>query len=298
MKINYTRLSEAGLFYAALIWGATFFIVKDIITELNPITLLTYRFLLAAFFIFLVYIKNTRSLFKNFRYGLVVGILLWIIYTPQTIGLKFTTASNSGFITGLFVLFLPLFSYIFSKKTPTLFESFSIALSITGLWLLTGGINNINTGDLLTLITAIGCAAHIYVVDRFVNNNKDPIILCFQQFLVVGMISLIINIIFNISLSLISHRILLTTVFLALFPTFSAFLIQLKVQQFVNPLKVSLIFSLEPVFGGVFAWTLGNEAFVFIKAIGGFLIFLAIVIYSLNLSGFHIQNILKRTRLP
>lgn len=298
MKINQTRLSEVGLFYAALIWGATFFVVKEIITELNPITLLTYRFLLAALCILLIYIKNIKALFKDFRYGLIIGILLWIIYTPQTVGLKFTTASNSGFITGLFVLFLPLFSYIFSKKTPTLFESFSIVLSIAGLWLLTGGINNINIGDLLTLVTAIGCAAHIYVVDRFVKNNKDPIILCFQQFLVVGMISLSINLIFNISFSLINYRTLLTTIFLALFPTFSAFLIQLKVQQFINPLKVSLIFALEPVFGGIFAWTLGNEAFVFIKAIGGFMIFLAIVIYSLNLNSFYIQNILKRTRTP
>jgi drug/metabolite transporter (DMT)-like permease len=78
-----------------------------------------------------------------------------------------------------------------------------------------------------------------------------------------------------------SSQTYLVIIFLALFPTLSAFLIQVIAQRHTAPVKVSLIFAFEPVFAAVFAWTLGGEELIAHRAVGGILIFLAIVIASL-----------------
>ncbi|GAH27457.1 unnamed protein product [marine sediment metagenome] len=82
--------------------------------------------------------------------------------------------------------------------------------------------------------------------------------------------------------------------FLTLFPTISAFIIQLTAQKFTLPIRVSLIFSLEPVFAALFAWTLGGETFILHRAFGGLLIFLAILISEIPIKKIDFFKILKR----
>ena len=101
--------------------------------------------------------------------------------------------------------------------------------------------------------------------------------------------SLIAALLFNLPLGIHSAYALYATLFLALFPTLSAFVIQMYAQKIRTPLRVSLIFALEPVFAALFAWTLGNEAVVTHRAIGGFLIFLALL-----LSGIPLDKIRKK----
>lgn len=275
------RLSEAGLIYAAAIWGSTFIVVKDALAYVDPLVLVAYRFLLAAACLAVFCYLSGRKLFQNFSHGIVLGILLWLIYIPQTIGLEFTTASNSAFITGLFVAFVPLFSILMFRKMPSLLGLVGTAVSLSGLWILTGGLTDINQGDMITIICAMAYAAHILVTDRYVRLNDDPYLLSFQQFLFIGVISLIIALLAGKPLTASSSQTYLVIIFLALFPTLSAFLIQVIAQRHTAPVKVSLIFAFEPVFAAVFAWTLGGEELIAHRAVGGILIFFAIVIASL-----------------
>lgn len=154
-------LSELGLFYSAAIWGATFFIVKDVLRNVHPIILVGYRFVLAATLLGEFCLAARKQLLRNVKHGLLAGFVLWLLYISQAIGLGITTASNSGFITGLFVAFVSIFSLILFRKTPAPTDAVATAVSLLGLWMLTGGLTDINVGDLFTLIAAVTYALHI-----------------------------------------------------------------------------------------------------------------------------------------
>lgn len=271
-------LATAGLLYVAVIWGSTFIVVKDSLQFVDPVILVAYRFLLAALMMagFLIY--RRRPLWANLKSGLVLGALLWLVYGPQTIGLKTTTAANSGFITGLFVAFVPLLSLLFFKQWPTGQRLLTILMAVAGLWLLTGGLVALNQGDMLTIIAAVGFAAYILAADRYLRAQLDPLVLSFQQFLVVGGLSLAIGGLFELPFSITSAGGVGLVIFLTLFPSLSGFVIQMLAQKYVAPVRVALILTLEPVFAAAFAWTLGGEPFIVTRAAGGLLIFGAMIL--------------------
>jgi len=282
-RTNYkTCLANLGLFYSAAVWGSTFFVVKRSLASIDPVILVGYRFMLAAIILAGFLILRRKPLFVHLREGLLLGLFLWLLYVPQTIGLGITTASNSGFITGMFVAFVPIFSFVIFRRAPPLTGIISALVSLSGLWFLTRGLQTVNCGDLLTIITAMAYAIHILFTDRFVKRGADPYVLSFQQFLVVGVLSLAAGLIFRLPFHPASTDVVWVIFFLALFPTLSAFVVQLVAQKFTSPIRVSLIFAFEPVFAGLFAWTLGREPFAPHRAVGGLLVFLALVISGLS----------------
>jgi len=294
---NRQRLSEFGLFYSAVIWGSTFFVVKDALQNVDPMILVGYRFLLAAIFAGGFCIVAKKALFKNVVHGLLLGFLSWLLYASQTIGLSFTTASNSGFITGLFIVFVPIFALIVFRKAPSLMDIIATCFSLSGLWILTGGLTEINLGDILTIISAVTYALHILLVDRYIREGDNPFVLSFQQFLVTGAISLSYGVLFGLPFSVFKAETVGVILFLALLPTFSAFLIQNLAQKFVKPIRVSLILAFEPVFAALFAWTLGNELLVFHRAIGGFFIVGGLIISGIPRRAAGIQKSSESNKL-
>lgn len=284
-------LSDLGLFYAAAIWGSTFFIVKDSLNSIDPVALVAYRFIISSLVMAAVVLFRGKKLFTGFRYGFILGVLVWLLFIPQTIGLKYTTASNSGFITGLFVVFLPFFSFVFFRAAPSLIKLISVLIAAAGLWFLTGGLKDINPGDLLTLSAAVTYALHILFADKFIKKNIDPYVLCFQQFFVVGAFSFILAFFMKTPLQIINIDVFFIILFLALFPGVSAFIIQLVAQKHTSPIKVGLIFTMEPVFAAIFAWTLGGERFIIERAAGGIMIVAAMILAELPF-----ENILNNLR--
>lgn len=274
-------LADLGLFYAAAIWGSTFFLVKHALDEINPVVMVAYRFLMAGTILLIFLLIQRKPVLKDFKSGFLLAVLLFFLYVPQTIGLGITTASNSGFITGLFVAFVPLFLRIIFRKKPTVMEIIASGVSLIGLWILTGGMTVVNTGDILTLAAAMTYALHLLFADRYMKEGMDPFILSCQQFLLVGFFSLFTGILFDLPFSFGSANTMYIVIFLAIFPTLLAFVVQLLAQKITSPLKVSLIFALEPVFAGLFAWTAGGEPFVVRSAIGGGFVFFALVLSGL-----------------
>lgn len=270
-------LANAGLLYAAAIWGTTFVVVKDSLEHIDPIVLVGFRFTLAAILLGIFLVAKQKPLFENFHIGAFLGFFLWALYVPQTIGLGFTTASNSAFITGLFVAFVPVFSMTIFKRRPAMKDSLAVLVSLVGLYFLTGGLLKANRGDFLTLITAMAYALHILLIARYAQ-KLDPYVMAFQQFLFVGVLSLLVSLVFGLPFTIGSTKTVAAVIFLAVFPTFTAFVIQMVAQQIVPPVRVSLIFAMEPVFAAVFAWTIGGEEFNGFRAIGGLLVVLAMIV--------------------
>ena len=274
-------LSDVGLLYAAAIWGSTFILVKDALADVDPVIMVAYRFLIAGALLGTFVVISGRNLFQGLGRAVFLSVILWSLYASQTIGLKFTTASNSGFITGLFVLFTPVFLRIIFKRKPTIMEMIASFVSLSGLWVLTGGMHDVNLGDMLTLIAAMTYALHVLYSDKYMKAGVDPYVISAQQFILVGLFSLIAGLVVGLPLEVGSVRAGGIILFLALFPTLSAFLIQMLAQRFTSPLKVSLIFALEPVFAAIFAWTVGGEELIKHRAFGGLLIFLALILSGL-----------------
>jgi drug/metabolite transporter (DMT)-like permease len=269
-------LADVGLFYAAVIWGATFVVVRWALTGIDALTMVGYRFLIAGTLLLAYLAIKRRPLLNGWPKALLLSAILWSLYASQTLGLNYTTASNSGFITGLFVVFVPIFLVTLFKRKPTVWEWIASVVSLAGLWILTGGLKQINTGDALTLISAMTYALHLLYSDRYMKAGADPLLISCQQFLLVGAFSLVFSLVSGRSFDVTASA-MWWVVFLAIFPTLSAFVIQMFAQKLTSPMRVSLIFAFEPVFAAVFAWTIGGEAFILKSALGGLFIFAGLV---------------------
>lgn len=265
------RRLELGLVYCALVWGATFPLVKDVVGAMPPAALVGWRFALSAACLLPWVLRRPRP-GAHLKEGLVLGAILLALYLSQTAGLVHTSASNSGFITGLFVLFTPLFLWLVRRKAPSGAQWAASGLAAAGLWLLTGGPAGFNRGDALTLLAAMTYAAHLLATDAYTRRDSDPVLLAFHQFWACAAGSFALALAGGTPAGVPTGRAWAAVWFLALVPNLSAFFIQLVAQKTVAPMRVSLIFSLEPVFAALFAWTIGGEPCTLSAAAGGALI--------------------------
>lgn len=290
-------LADLGLFYCAAVWGSTFYMVKDALAGVDPVAMVAYRFLLSALCL-LPWVLARKKRLVLLKEAAILACLLTVLYVTQTVGLRYTSAANSGFITGLFVIFVPLFLLVFFRKSPTPAQWGASFLAVAGLWLLTGGAGEFNRGDGLTVFAAMAYAAHLLATDKYIRADADAILLAFHQFWMTGAMALALSLALREPLAVTSSKSAAVIVFLALVPTLSAFYIQMLAQRVTTPVKVSLIFSLEPVFAAAFAWTAGGEAFVLARAAGGGLIVVAMMAGALSKLSLLGPAATRRARAP
>jgi len=287
--------SDIGLFYCAAIWGSTFIVTKGALDAVDPVVMVAIRFFVSAGLL-LPWVLKRPNKTRHMREGFFLSLFLSTLYLTQTVGLVYTTASNSGFITGLFIIFIPVFMYLFRRQKPTGLQALSAALALGGMWLLTGGVSGFNLGDALTLAAAAAYSVHLIVTDKYVKAEADTVLLAFHQFWMVSAISFIIALARGSSLAVAGVNGWGVILFLAVFPTLTAFFIQMLAQRHSEPFKVGIIFTLEPVFAALFAWTWGGEEFVPVKAAGGLLIVSGMLIGEL--SKFNFKRAVKKEVLP
>lgn len=276
MTAQTQSLAKLLLVLVAAIWGSTFFVIRDSVDVISPAVLLTYRFLITFTVLGLVALMQKKSLTHNWRHGLVLGVLMTLTLLPQSWGLQFTSAANSGFITGLTIVFVPIYSLLFWQKSITRWQVISILIALTGLYLLVGGLHNINVGDMITLITAASFGFYVVYAQHFMQIS-DAIVLTCQQALVIASISWIVGLLTQASFAIPWQTVGSSIFYLSLVATCLAFSWQLIGQKYVPALQASLILSTEPLFAAFFAWLLGGETISTKQLLGGSLIFLAIV---------------------
>jgi drug/metabolite transporter (DMT)-like permease len=269
-------------------------VVKGVLDHVDPVVLVGYRFTLAGVLLGAWLLARRAPLLQYWQQGLWLGFILWILYVAQTIGLGITTASNSGFITGLFIVFVPLVNWLLCRRRTGWVQLAAVGLALIGLWLLTGGIRGINAGDVMTLAAAVTYALHVIIAGRYMEQRLDPWVLNFQQILVIGVLGLLTALVqwalttgnaapadFGAHFAVAGAGAWWTIIFLAVFPTITAYIAQLYGQRVVSPTRAALLFTLEPIFAALFAWTLGGELFRPLSALGGGLMVAAMVISEL-----------------
>ncbi|RYM05700.1 DMT family transporter [Sporolactobacillus sp. THM7-7] len=245
------------------VWGTTFIIVQNILGKLTPLTFNTWRFLLAAMVLFgwQMFFHRKRAAVhysrRLVRSGAVLGSLLFIGYACQTIGLLYTSASNAAFITGLSVVLVPILSALFLKKVPPYPALIGVVLAAVGLYLLTTkGLFVLNRGDWIVLICAVAFASHIVCTARF-TEQYSSLSLTIVQLTVVAVFSFFIGLAADGTRvvdwrTLASPEAAAVLLFMALFATAFAILLQTALQKKTSATHVGLIYIMEPVFA---AWT-------------------------------------------
>lgn len=286
LKNHQNLVANLLLASVAAIWGSTFFMIKHALDFSNALAFIFYRSAFSALILAVILFiqhKKIKLLFKNFRFGCLLGILLFMTYASQTIGICYTTAVNAGFIGSLAMLFIPIFNFIVWRKKPTLMNLLALAMATLGLWCITSGISGLNRGDLLNLLCAAIWAVYVLYADKVVKTKPLPFVLNFQQLLVMSGLCFLGVCIFKASLIITSQYAIYALIYLVVFASVIAAEMQFVAQRYTKPLNVAMILLLEPVFAAIFAWTLGDEAFSWLKTIGGLLIIAALTCSELPL---------------
>jgi drug/metabolite transporter (DMT)-like permease len=262
--------AELLLLGSTLIWGGTFVIVKLGLEDISPLLLLTIRFAIATliFLPFVFRFLKTMTM-GTFVRGSILGILLSIGFISQTIGMQYTTASKSGFITGLLVVFTPIFQILIERRVPRLGNVIGIGLVMVGLYLLTAPEGSSFTiGDALTLLCAAVFGLYIVYLDVFTKSD-DFRLLAFLQFVVTLVASGVGYTLFEVPRFQASDFLFGALAYLAVLATVLTLVVQTRYQKDTTPTRAAVIFSLEPVFAALLAYVVIGEQIGTLGVIGG-----------------------------
>jgi len=264
-----------GLISVSIIWGGTFPLVKVSLDYISPFGFLALRFLIASLLLILIYFKNLRENRVAINASFVLGIFLFLGYAFQTVGLKYTTSSNAGFITGLYVVFTPIFAYFIVKERITWKVIIALLLSTMGLYFISG-MSRFNVGDGLELLCAIAYGVHVSLIGKYSREYDAATLTIMQLFFVFLFSSIFWG---SEGFKMIPSPLLAFGVlFTAVFASAIGILVQVHSQKHISPSRAAVIFTTEPVFAGIFSYIFLGEHPGIIGIIGALLILFAMLL--------------------
>src|SRR5579863_5760812 len=280
-KVARTWRADAALAGNTLIWGSTFVLVQAALKDISPLLFLAIRFAIATLALALLF--RGRARFVPTRGGIVAGGCLFAGYLFQTVGLQFTTASKSAFITGLAIPLVPLLSSLVYWNRPRVLEMAGVVCASAGMGLMTlqGDTLRIGRGDLLTFFCAVAFAAHIIAVGHYSGRVSYESI-SFMQ--VAGAAVLGIGTFWWVETPVIrlTPMVLVALGVTGLLATALAFTIQAWAQQHTTPTRTALIYSLEPVVAWLTSFLLTGETLTRRAGAGAGLILSGILLVELK----------------
>lgn len=282
------------LFLTALIWGAAFVAQKIGIVAINAFTFSASRFIISGIALLPVIMLNgkKREILSNHNSkkdrkiliigGILCGIFLALATNTQQMGLMYTTAGKSGFITALYIVFVPLLSIFLGKKVSSRVW-ISVAAAVIGLYLLS--VNEgftVNKGDILVLVCAILFSLHILVIDKY-SPQTDCVKMSCIQFFTASVFSAILMFIFEKPSLAAILSCWAPILYLGIVSGAIGYTLQIIGQKNTDPATASLIMSLETVFAAIMGVLFINESFSAKELAGCALVFGATILSQLNI---------------
>ncbi|MBB6215295.1 drug/metabolite transporter (DMT)-like permease [Anaerosolibacter carboniphilus] len=277
-KKNKNLYADLSLLLVALIWGSGFVATKHALNTITPYYMMTFRFTIACLLMAIVFYKRLKSAkFQDFKAGTVIGLFLFVAFAAQTVGLQYTTAGKQAFLTGTNVVIVPFLYWIVKKNRPDKYNLTAAFLCFCGIGLLTLSESlSINLGDLLTLVCAFFFACHIVSIGYFAEHH-DPIVLTIVQLGISAVLSFAASLLLETAPQNVPTDTILAVLYLGVFSTLVAFLIQNVAQKYTTPTHAAIILSLESVFGTILSTILLKELFTVKMFFGCVIIFVAIL---------------------
>jgi drug/metabolite transporter (DMT)-like permease len=269
MKLT-SRNANLLLLLTAVIWGFAFVAQRVGMRYIGPLTFNGIRFALgaAALAPLLIWGRKTASPTGTaiasgggslaIKGGLVAGLVLFLGATLQQYGVVYTTAGKAGFITGLYVVFVPVLGLLVGQKTGRFVWAGALAAA-GGLYLLSArGIVGIDPGDGLVLLSALFWAAHVLVIGRL-TRRIAPVQLAVAQFTVVSILSLIGAVLFETIDPAAIRAAAIPILYAGLLSVAVAYTLQVVAQRRARPAHAAIILSFESVFAALGGWLMLGE---------------------------------------
>ena len=265
------KLAPWALLIVAMAWGWSFVIMKDAIDRQSVNNFLFTRFGVAVIVMVLIRPKVLQLFNRDLvmRAG-AAGIFLGSGYIFQTLGLERTGAAITGFVTGLYIVFTPIFASIFLRQRVDRFIWICIAIATLGLALLSIRGWSVGLGELLTFISAIFFAIHIIALSKW-SSGRDVYAMTVVQLAMCAILSGIASIPSGYSPPP-DLGVWAVVVFTAVFATAIAFIIQTWSQAHMSATKVAVILTMEVVFAALFAILFGGESLTLQSTFGGLMV--------------------------
>lgn len=274
--------ADITLLLVAAIWGGGFIAAKEALTTMTPFGILSTRFLLSSAVLLILFFPAIRICSKkDIQFGVIIGIIQYISFMFQLKGLALTTVEKQSFLVTAYVIFVPFFSWIATRKAIRRRDILCALLAFVGLGLLCLHSGNFmpNTGDMLSLSFAVGFAVQIVYVGNFVKNANIFAMTCIQ-FLTTGLLALPF---LDVSGLLAADTAAIYGIaYLVIFNTAFAFSAQNIAQQYTTDSHASLLISLESVFGFLLAVWFYQDAVTLQELCGCTLMMTAIILSKLS----------------
>jgi len=255
------------------IWGWTFTVVRDAVAVYGVLGFLAIRFTIAT--AVLAPLSARRMTRRTLLAGLAIGLVLAVAYLFQTLGLKYTTPTNSGLITGLFIVFVPFFDRILHRIRVRKLLWLAVAVSLAGMALLVGDSpRQLRTGDALTVVAAALYALHLSLLSRHAKGH-DPGALAMGQMLTVALGAGLAWPLFE-PLTLPPASVWWAVILTGVLASALAFYIQTFVQRRLSALRTGIILTTEPLFAALFGYLLAGDRLTGIQLVGAALLMCAI----------------------
>ncbi len=274
------KLAKPMIVLATVIWGSTFFILKDTLDDVDLMFLLAFRFTLAAAILALAFWKRWKAMDLGYLWrGGVMGVLLAAAYAVQNYGLMDTTPGKNAFFTAVYCVIVPFLYWAVDRLRPSRWNVLAALLCVAGIGLVSwdGGLS-LSGGDVLTLCGGLLYACHIAAVSKF-SQGRDIFLLTVLQFAATALCCWAGTLLFTHGLPVngLPLRAWWVLLYLAVAATTLALLFQNVGQKYTDPSSAALLLALEAPFGVAFSVVFGAESPTPLMYLGFLLIFLAIV---------------------
>jgi drug/metabolite transporter (DMT)-like permease len=270
-----------GLLATTAVWGGAFLVMKDSLVRQDVYSFLASRFILAAAFMFIYKPKSLTGLSRKFvKRAVLIGLLLCSGFIFQTFGLTQTTVSNTGFITGLYLVFTPLISWLLLKREIFKVQWLAVLVATIGLYFISFNGISVGIGEILVLISALLFAGQIVALGEW-SDGKNTYALTLIQILVSAVIFFALSLKDGFQLPP-DNAVWSAVFYTAFFATFLGFLIQTKAQSVMSATVAGVLLAMETPFALFFGLYFDNDPITLRIISGGTLVLIAmaLVIWS------------------
>ena len=276
-------LSYVALLVTSLIFGSSFFILKDALDTLPTFFVLAFRFSIGAVVLGAVFFKSLlRMRWKSLLHGVVLGGVLVAAYVLQTLGLLYTTPGKNAFLTATYVILVPFMMWLFYRNRPRWKNLLAALLCLTGIGLISlSGDLSIGIGDILTLCSGIFYSLQIVFTKRFTRDDEAGQLL-FGEMLTAGVVFWIITFCLHEIPSSIEPPQWFPLLYLTFAATCAAQALQLLGQKHTSANTTSLLVSLEAPFGVMFSVIFYGERPTVQIYFGFAVVFVAVLVSEIN----------------
>jgi drug/metabolite transporter (DMT)-like permease len=281
--MSYQARAIMVLVVVNIFWGLSYVFMKMGLDSLQTFNIVALRCLIAFIIAGVILYKylfrvNVRTMFD----AVLLGILLFLVFTFVTFGVSMTSASNAGFLVSLTVIFVPLIHSVLIKRLPSWKIRIGVVIILTGIGLLTLKQSfQINPGDLLCISAALCYAIHILLTGN-ATKHSNSVTLGIYQLGFAGILGLIFSFLFETPSLPSTGQAWIAILGLGILCSAIGFICQAVTQKYTSPTNTGLIFSTEPVFAALFAYFILGDVFTPRDFVGATTVIIGILITQVN----------------